>query len=48
MKKIKCKCGREIEPQQARAAKVRWAKLTDAERAEQMRRVRAKGRKERV
>ena len=41
---MKCpKCGYEIEAQQNRAAKSRWANMTKAERASEMSRVRKKG-----
>jgi ssDNA-binding Zn-finger/Zn-ribbon topoisomerase 1 len=41
------KCGHisEIEPQQKRAAKSRWSKMTKKQRSEEMKRVRAKGAK---
>jgi len=41
---MKCpKCGYEIEAQQNRAAKSRWANMTKAERAAEMSRIRNKG-----
>ena len=41
---MKCpKCGYEIEAQQNRAAKSRWANMTKAERAAEMSRIRKKG-----
>lgn len=41
---MKCpKCGYEIEAQQNRAAKSRWANMTKAERAAEMSRIRRKG-----
>jgi hypothetical protein len=41
---VKCpKCGYEIEAQQNRAAKSRWANMTKAERAAEMSRIRRKG-----
>ena len=41
---MKCpKCGYEIEAQQNRAAKSRWANMTKAERAAAMSRIRKKG-----
>lgn len=41
---MKCpKCGCEIEAQQNRAAKSRWANMTKAERAAEMSRIRRKG-----
>ena len=41
---MKCpKCGYEIEAQQNRAAKSRWAKMTKAERSAEMSRIRKKG-----
>jgi DNA-directed RNA polymerase subunit M/transcription elongation factor TFIIS len=41
---MKCpKCGYEIEAQQNRAAKSRWANMTAKERAEEMSRIRRKG-----
>lgn len=43
-KPVKCpKCGYEIEAQQNRAAKSRWANMTKAERAAEMSRIRKKG-----
>jgi DNA-directed RNA polymerase subunit M/transcription elongation factor TFIIS len=43
-KSMKCpKCGYEIEAQQNRAAKSRWANMTKAERAAEMSRIRNKG-----
>lgn len=42
--RMKCpKCGYEIEAQQNRAAKSRWANMTKAERAAEMSRIRRKG-----
>lgn len=42
--RMKCpKCGYEIEAQQNRAAKSRWANMTKAERAAEMSRIRKKG-----
>lgn len=42
--RVKCpKCGHEIEAQQNRAAKSRWANMTKAERAAEMSRIRRKG-----
>lgn len=41
---VKCpKCSYEIEAQQNRAAKSRWANMTKAERAAEMSRIRKKG-----
>lgn len=36
-------CGREIEPQQRRAAAFRWASLSPAQRSAEMSRIRRKG-----
>lgn len=36
-------CGKEIETQQHRAAKSRWAAMTKAERSAEMSRIRRKG-----
>lgn len=42
--RMKCpKCGYEIEAQQNRAAKSRWANMTKAQRASEMSRIRRKG-----
>jgi len=36
-------CGKEIEPQQKRAAQSRWSSMTEKARSEEMSRIRRKG-----